>query len=57
MDYRLLLKKYMRHVVEEEGTTFVGQGMSSTWGMLTAEEQTALREVELTLDDPDPVAE
>lgn len=56
-DYRLLLKKYMRHVETEEGVTFVGRGMSITWDMLTDDEKAELRRIESTLDDPDPVAE
>lgn len=51
MDYRELLKKYMDHVAIEEGTTFVGPGMSTSWERLSVEEQAELFMIENELSN------
>lgn len=54
MDYRELLKKYMYHVATEEGATFVGPGMSTTWDALTDHEKAELYRIEQELEEGEP---
>ncbi len=57
IDYRELLKKYMRHIKEEEGITFLNSlntGPNNSWSddvLFTPQEVEELRKVEKEIDD------
>lgn len=50
MDYRELLKKYARHVIEYEGVSFLEPHRLSFGVDFTPEELTELRQIETELD-------
>jgi hypothetical protein len=49
VNYRELLKKYMDHVLAEEGVTFCEPGMAGRWQAMSSEEQAELRRIEAEL--------
>jgi hypothetical protein len=50
IDYKELLLKYMRHVADMEGCTFVGRSLNSS-NEFTQEEKEELRRIDSLVDE------
>lgn len=56
MDYRLLLKAYMRHIIDNEDISYLDEFSPSLPGPFTSDEMTALMQIEHELQHEDKEA-